>query len=203
MPITIICAYCGRPFFAKPYIALRPRACCSEICACAIKTTDPIKRFWSKVDKRGPDECWPWLAGKGKDGYGSFTAASRKTIGAHCFAYILAHGPIPKRLQVLHSCDNPPCCNPAHLWLGTALDNNRDSATKRRRAYGERHGSHVHPERVARGERNGNARLKTADILHIREMCQQGMTETKIAHLFNISQGVVSRIILRKSWKHI
>lgn len=103
-----------------------------------------LELFWSKVDRTGP--CWLWTASVDKDGYGVFSitlpadgrpARQHHTRG-HRFAYELAHGPIPKGRLVMHSCDTPRCVNPAHLSLGTALDNNGDAAAKGRSCGGER-----------------------------------------------------------------
>src|ERR1035437_3079366 len=78
--------------------------------------------FWAKVDKRGPDECWPWLAFKKPSGHG-LTWHMRRSIHASRKAWILTHGEITSNLCVNHKCDNPSCCNPAHLYLGTRADN--------------------------------------------------------------------------------
>lgn len=88
-------------------------------------------RFWAKVDMLGPDECWLWNARKTKTGYGQFSR-KRKPKLAHRVAYELAVGPIPAGLHVLHSCDNPPCCNPAHLHSGTNADNMREKCERGR-----------------------------------------------------------------------
>jgi hypothetical protein len=92
-------------------------------------------RFWAKVDVRGADECWPWLAGRNEDGYGVFhVSPERHVVTASRFAWELANGKrAPADKKVCHSCDNPPCCNQAHLWLGTPLDNIRDRDAKNRR----------------------------------------------------------------------
>ena len=89
-------------------------------------------RFWPKVDKRGPDECWPWRACRHPRGYGKI-GADAKTLVASRVAWEIAHQTqIPPGLFVLHSCDNPPCVNPAHLSLGTARDNLIDAISKGR-----------------------------------------------------------------------
>jgi hypothetical protein len=96
------------------------------------------ERFWSKVDRRGPGECWPWRAAHSHqhDGRGVFyiKANGRETrVVAPRVAWMLTHGELPPRgVFVCHSCDNPPCCNPAHLWLGTSRDNTLDSMAKGR-----------------------------------------------------------------------
>lgn len=93
------------------------------------------ERFWENVDKRGPDDCWEWMAGK-EFGYGYIRREGHKgkMARAHRVAWELTNGPIPKGMCVLHRYDNPGCCNPAHLWLGTLADNNADMAAKGRHA---------------------------------------------------------------------
>jgi hypothetical protein len=91
------------------------------------------ERLWRKVDKRGPDECWPWTAGSNKTGYGTIQAEDKsRPFLVHRVAYEAVTGPIPAGMCVLHRCDNPACCNPAHLWLGTQLDNIADMNAKGR-----------------------------------------------------------------------
>ena len=119
-----------------------------------------LARFWSKVDKRGPNECWPWRAGPKHNRYGLFFM-NGKNHGAHCCAWEFEHGTIPAGLFVCHNCpggDNPRCCNPAHLWLGSAKQNSRDMVLKGRSASGDRHPMRVHPELVRRGDKH-HARL--------------------------------------------
>lgn len=94
------------------------------------------QRFWAKVARGQPGECWPWKAGTGDRGYGRFKIGSRLYL-SHRIAYTLEKGPIPTGsgyhgAVIMHSCDNPPCCNPAHLSLGTHTDNVRDMVTKGR-----------------------------------------------------------------------
>ena len=94
------------------------------------------KRFWTKVDQRGETDCWVWLGSTNQDGYGRFNVyclvKHNKLVQAHRFAYETRHGEIPTGLAVLHTCDHPACCNPAHLFLGTQSDNMRDMHKKRR-----------------------------------------------------------------------
>lgn len=94
-------------------------------------------RFWEHVDRRGPDECWPWIGAKRFFGYGAFNIGKKKAKGAHRVAWELTNGPIPDGLQALHRCDNPPCVNPAHLFLGTPRDNMRDAQAKGRTMRGD------------------------------------------------------------------
>jgi len=96
-----------------------------------------IDRFLSKIDKTAPDGCWLWTAGKfspvrhGFGRYGAFWVGGKMRY-AHRVAWEIFIGDIPSDMNVLHSCDNPPCCNPEHLFLGTQLDNVRDMISKGR-----------------------------------------------------------------------
>lgn len=91
-----------------------------------ILSDQQIARFWAKIDQRGPDDCWPWLAGRSK-GYGQFL-----NYLAHRIAWFLTHGEIPAGAVIRHTCDNPPCCNPNHLVPGTHGQNFRDMVERGR-----------------------------------------------------------------------
>lgn len=94
------------------------------------------ERFWEKVDKRGPDECWPWTAAVNNRGYGKiFDSRVRSVVGAHRIAYELATGEQPGPWLVCHRCDNRICVNPLHLWLGTYRDNTQDMFSKGRQGH--------------------------------------------------------------------
>jgi hypothetical protein len=92
-------------------------------------------RFWLQTDRSNPDGCWPWIGTRNRGGYGSIRRGGLgggKTIRATHVAWELAFGPVPSGLFVLHRCDNPPCVNPAHLFIGTLSDNARDKFRKGR-----------------------------------------------------------------------
>ncbi len=139
-------------------------------------------RFWSKV-KRGP-ECWEWQAGC-SNGYGKlrFKGLSYR---AHRVSYAMGHE-IPEGLCVLHTCDNPPCVRPSHLFLGTQADNAADRVNKGRQA-------------GAPGTYNGRAKLTEGQVKAIR--CDS-RTQRGIAKAYGISHAQVGNIKQRKCWRHI
>ena len=117
-------------------------------------TPKDVERFWSKVDtSAGPDGCWPWTAAKVKFGYGYFSVrrgGRTRTWRAHRVAYEQAYETDPGDMVVLHGCDNPWCCNPKHLSLGTHQDNENDKVSKGRQAKGERYSSSKLTEEMVR-----------------------------------------------------
>ena len=157
--------------------------------------------FFTKISNiPTTDGCLEWVGSK-RGEYGSFGIRQRM-FSAHRIAYFLATGTDPGELYVCHSCDNPPCCNPEHLWIGTAYDNTMDKERKMRgnHACGDRSGARLHPERLSRGESCHKAKLSTSDILKIRA---DARLQVVIAGDFGVYQSVISRIKSRKAWPHI
>lgn len=105
---------------------------------------DEPEKFWAKVGKRGEEECWPWLGAIDTQGYGRAGKRDR----AHRIAFLIFHQHIPPGMVVRHRCDNPPCCNPSHLELGSKSDNARDAVERDR---------HYTPFTAAERERHGFA----------------------------------------------
>lgn len=142
------------------------------------------KRFWSKVDVRAPGDCWEWMCGKRRGGYGGFSL-NRKTVRAHRVAYELAHGPIEKGLLVRHKCDNPACCNPNHLEVGTNADNMADMVAR---------------GRSLKGPENPKSKLSEADVLKIRD---DPRMPREIADEYGVSGSTISRIKRGADWQHL
>lgn len=128
-PITRSCSRCGSEFVIE-HARHKRQVFCSVTCSARSRPkSDPVARFWAKVERAGVDDCWPWKAAAGDNGYGEFYFEGRLDR-SHRVAWKLANGPIPAGLCVLHRCDNPPCCNSKHLFLGTIADNNADKVQK-------------------------------------------------------------------------
>lgn len=134
------------------------------------------RSFFRKVNRGNHNSCWEWMGGKNRDGYGTAVFLSRH-YGAHRASWMIHNGPIPKKMSVLHRCDNPGCVNPDHLWLGTQADNVRDCKAKGR----IRH------------------KLSPIDIVAIRELIHSGMTHGRIADGFGVCRQLISRIKCKMS----
>lgn len=163
------------------------------------------RRFWSHVDIQTPLECWHWKRGKGFDGYGKF-AYKGSTLRAHRVSYFLHYGVDPLDLLVCHRCDNPRCCNPYHLFLGTASDNVQDAVDKGRLTYstGDEHWSRAHPEYHPRGEQVGGAKLTSEDVIEIRRLYAiEQLSQPDIAQRFGVTRECVSGIIRGRTWTHL
>lgn len=137
----------------------------------------PSERFWMKVDKT--DECWVWAGGTTAYGYGVFEGK-----GAHVFAWEEIYGD-RKGLYVCHTCDNPPCVRPQHLFLGTPLENMQDKIRKGRGYEGERHHS---------------AKLSPDEVRAIR---LSNSTARELAAEYGVSFQLISQIRTGKIWKSL
>ena len=157
---------------------------------CLEPTFHKKEMFWEKVDIRGSGQCWLWTAGKMKSGYGRFGVhlVSRRRShvwNSHRFAQMLTAGPPPVGAFVLHSCDNPSCCNPAHLRYGSHEENMADM---RRRG------------RSRTGAKNVNAIFGEAEAEQIRQMARDGVVQRRIAEGLGISYSCVCNIINGRTW---
>src|SRR5258707_1042914 len=146
---------------------------------------------WAKVDIRGPEECWPWtdsIVNSRRD-YGRVGFKGRYWL-THRLIWTLVNGPIPAGACVYHTCDNPPCCNQAHLWLGTNADNVADKMRK------ERH-------RVPVGERHPNARIPTRQAALSRMYATRGLAASAMGHALGVSTHLIQRIVRGETWQHV
>ena len=170
----------------------------------------PEERFWSHVDKRGHDECWLWLAGKYVGGYGALRTAykGRKFVRAPRLAWAIVNGPIPAGLWVLHRCDNPPCVNPAHLFLGTHKDNMRDREAKGRNVmsrhpecsslWGPRK-----PEYQVRGTRCHQAKLDEVKVVELRRKYMAGEPFCRLAREYGVAAWTIQKAVMGRTWAHV
>lgn len=149
-----------------------------------------ITRFWSKVDKRGAEECWEWQAcrtsGAGKLPYGLVVFGGRGQV-AHRVSWQIVFGAIPHGQVVRHKCDNPPCVNPNHLELGSPLDNARDALDR---------------NRYARGTAQGLAKLTEEQVLAIRRLTLP-INKAAVGRQYGVSRRVIYDLLLRNTWTHI
>jgi hypothetical protein len=161
-----------------------------------IPEAEKVKRFWSRVATAGNDDCWLWTAAKHTQGYG--LCSYRPNARAHRVAWELTKGPIPPGMMVCHKCDNPPCCNPNHLFIGTNTDNVVDMELKRR-------SKHV------KGESHGASKLSEADVAEIRRRYKprvghrpnSGVSQKKLAEEYGVHRATIQLILSGKNWKHI
>jgi Pectobacterium phage endonuclease len=155
---------------------------------------DTIAIFWSHVVRSDTSDCWLWGGLSNHSGYGMFFTLQSRHIHlrdqlAHRFSFRLHVGDIPVGMCVCHRCDNPPCVNPAHLFLGTKADNASDMTAKNRQA---------------RGERITRAKLTTEQVIEIRSRYVRGVvTITTLAREYGVSHENIGQVIRRQTWKHV
>lgn len=158
-------------------------------------------RFLGKIDVNGKTpkhmphlgKCWKWKAALHDFGYGVIgrgkAGGQHKMIGAHVAMWILVFGPVPKGLCVCHHCDNPQCSNPKHLFIGSRDDNMKNMADKNRSPIGTRNACH---------------KLNDSQVIEIRRLHkEEGITQRRLAVMFNVCFQNISDIINLKLWKHI
>ena len=142
-------------------------------------TEDVLARFWARVDKAEPSQCWMWTkkSGQAMQGYGAIYLWGYMRV-AHRVSWEIHYGTIPDGLCVLHHCDNPPCVNPEHLFLGTNYDNILDKMLK---------------------DRSGK-KLKRKQI---REIRASTLRQSELASIYGVCENHISGICRRVFWKHV
>ena len=151
-------------------------------------TTGDILRFWGKVTfQRGG--CWVWRGSKNSRGYGRLRIGDKR-LQAHRIAWTITNGPIPGDLGILHTCDNPSCVNPRHLFPGTPADNSADRASKGRNG-------------DLRGERHGKTKLTASDVCWMRRLYARGSTQSELGRVYGVSETHVGGIVRRERWSHV
>ena len=143
-----------------------------------------VEAFWSRVDMTEEDACWSWMGPKTDRGYGVYAPLPGVLLRTHRVAYALHNGGIDDAMLVCHRCDNPICCNPKHLFLGTGSDNMQDMVAKGR-------------NKPISGERNPSAKLTTEQV---RTIYLDPRTNSEIANAYGIASSLASLIRLRKVW---
>jgi hypothetical protein len=181
----VTCPQCGKVFWQRPSRARQGVRCCSHVCDGLLRRRDLAERFWEKVQKG--EGCWPWTAEVNKAGYGEFHYDGAPIVASR-MAWILTHGEIPAGLCVLHRCDNPPCVNPDHLFLGTRLDNATDCVIKGRRPRGEQHCC---------------AKLTEAQVKEARARYDAGESCADLAAHFGLTVTGMRDVVRRKNWRHV
>lgn len=202
--VTQPCLTCGR---VMSVLAAEVRRGNGRYCsrACAVEGARRLprlsraERFWRHVDTDSdPRGCWLWRGHCNEFGYGLFSAdgiAGSKILRAHRVAWELLRGAIPVGLELCHHCDNPPCVNPDHLFIGTRSDNMRDMVAK------GRHRSNL-PHQW--GEAHSQARLSDEDVIEMRRRYSfGGVTQRQLALAYGVSDNHVSAILTRRLWRHL
>ena len=200
------CLWCGKEFHPLLWnLKLGGGKFCSARCGHAhraentcnrLDDLDFQNRFWSRCDKAGPipahqpelGSCWLWTGARNRDGYGHVALRGRLE-STHRISWTITYGH-PGDVSVLHRCDNPQCCNPSHLFLGTQFDNVHDMIQKKR---------HIAPK----GSESGRAVITEAIALEMRTISATGIADSEIARRFAVKDSIVHRVVRGKTWAHL
>lgn len=169
-------------------------------------TAAQVADFWRHVDRSGgPEACWPWTGDHVACGYGRYKIRGRE-LKPHRLALALTLGHDPGGAITRHTCDNPPCCNPAHLLPGTHADNAEDRRRRGRgrAGAGERHGTKTHPESHAKGSASVLAKLTEADVEEARRLyLAGGVTQAALAARYGVLRETMGVALRGKNWAHV
>lgn len=179
-----------------------------------VNTTPPklslyeILKFWKAVNRtagQGPEgTCWEWTQKRDAWGYGHFVVGNLRWrhLRASRFAFYLANKYWPQ-LLVLHTCDNPPCCNPVHLYEGGNDLNAQDRVNRNRLPRGDKHWSRLKPEYIPKGSKRSFAKLNDWAIVDIRQSVKNGATQVSLAQKYNVSRSLISLVVKERIWTHV
>ena len=145
------------------------------------------ERFAGKFVQADSSSCWEWTGAKYPDGYGQIMTTPKKYEGSHRDSYKLFKGEIPAGMCVCHSCDNPGCVNPDHLFLGTHRQNMEDKAAKGR--------SHK-----PKGQKNGRAKLSPSAVNLIRLAAKRGIHQRFLGRWFGVSKSMIGNVMRQENW---
>ena len=162
--------------------------------------------------------CWIWNGSRHQEGYGRLQFHNRTYRITRIVLGTSAGRTLLRSELACHHCDNPPCCNPDHLFVGDHQANEDDKCRKNRQAVGrshgshthperratsDRHGSHTHPERWRRGEANGASRFHESESRKMFQLYASGYSQSAIARIFHTTQGTVWTILRGRCWRHL
>lgn len=185
--VVVACPTCGQDFETIPSeIARGSGIYCGRKCYGEAKRAEALARFWDRLVANASD-CREWPGVRLPSGYGQITVGRRMHL-THRLSWELSYGPIPRGMSVCHTCDNPPCCNPEHLFLGFAVDNAADKVRKGRQP---------------RGEAIRQSRLTADAVRAIRDALAAGMRRSDLARQYGVASDTISMIARGHTWQHI
>ena len=177
------CKYpdCNRPLLAKGYCSTHYKHFVAGRTLIPIRDSATIsERLWSRIDKTG--DCWIWTGAKNNRGYGVIGTENQKLAYVHRLVWIETNGAIPENMEVCHSCDNPACARPDHLFIGTHKENMIDMAQK---------------------FRTNKAKLTPDTVLAIVRMHTDGIPRKEIVEITNVNVNTIKCILNGRNWSHL
>lgn len=178
------CINCGGDFFVYPSIQHVPKFC-SYACRSIPTMVRFLRTGWTVKD----NGCWEWNGSRTPKNYG-YVSGPTKSFIASRLSWEHHKGPIPLGLYALHKCDNPPCVNPEHLFLGTKADNNKDMFAKGRNA-------------DFRGEKHPGVKLTELEVLEIRRDSRGYQTDEILARKYSVAKATISAVRRGIIWRHV
>lgn len=205
--VDMACQHCGTSFSVNPCVIRGGGGkYCSKACYFNFRrAADETPRFMKKIAKDGPNGCWRWLGATHEWGYGKMYFRGKADF-AHRIAWILFRGQIPDGLHVCHDCpggDNPNCCNPDHLFLGTNTENRRDSVRKGTHAHGDKL-SKVHKAIARRGQDVAHSKLTDSVVSFCRAAIRcRLISYAELSRQFGVTYMAIYNAVSGKTWSHV